>query len=538
MDAMAVSVSRSGNYRLGSASGQVLFPDREISFCGEIGLAVRSHILALWRDYGAVRKKLRHNRATRLPNRANTAMSSVTDLLNTIRASGNGVSLAELLTRYPGIPRRTAQRQIAALIDSGHVVALGEGRARRYFAAGAESGPAPRLASVDSFPPFIPLSADSQDILAYIDQPPEARKPVGYQRDFLDAYRPNETWYLSESLRRQLYRMGKTTDVEAPAGTYSRAILNRLLIDLSWASSHLEGNTYSRLDTRELIEHGKAARGKAAIETQMILNHKTAIEMLVENIDSAEFNRYTLMNLHSALAENLLPNPADEGRIRQHAVDIGKSVYRPLSTPQQIEEALDALLLKASLIRDPFEQSFFMMVHLPYLQPFADINKRSSRLAANLPLFRANLCPLTFLDVPEQAYSRATLGVYEMTRVELLRDLYVWAYERSTQEYLAIKQDLAEPDPLRLAWRDFIKQTLREVVTHPELDPLSCIQRAVAERVPAEARPDVQALIVEELRRLHEGVLARYGLRLSEYAAWKARQGRAAPSSSMGHGIH
>jgi len=211
--------------------------------------------------------------------------------------------------------------------------------------------------------------------------------------------------------------------------------------------------------------------------------------------------------------------------VRQHAVDIGKSVYRPLSTPQQIEDAFDALLDKANQIHDPFEQSFFMMVHLPYLQPFADINKRTSRLAANLPLFRANLCPLTFLDVPEQAYSRATLGVYEMTRVELLRDLYVWAYERSTQEYLAIKQDLAEPDPLRLAWRDVIKQTIRAVVTHPELDPLSSIQQAVAERVPEKELPAVQALIVEELRRLHEGVLARYRLRPSEYAAWKARQG-------------
>jgi Fic family protein len=257
----------------------------------------------------------------------------------------------------------------------------------------------------------------------------------------------------------------------------------------------------------------------------MILNHKTAIELLVENIDSAKFNRYTLMNLHSALAENLLPNPADEGRIRQHAVDIGKSVYRPLSTPQQIEDALDALLDKANQIADPFEQSFFMMVHLPYLQPFADINKRTSRLAANLPLFRANLCPLTFLDVPEQAYSRATLGVYEMTRVELLRDLYIWAYERSTQEYLVIKQDLAEPDPLRLAWRDFIKQTIREVITHPELEPFSNIQRSVAKRVPKHEQPNVQALLVEELRRLHEGVLARYGLRPSEYAAWKAVHG-------------
>ncbi|MFK8081907.1 MAG: hypothetical protein AB8B97_16595 [Granulosicoccus sp.] len=166
------------------------------------------------------------------------------------------------------------------------------------------------------FPDFIPVSADSQDVLTYIEQPQKARKPVGYQKNFLDSYHPNETEYLSDSLRRQLHKIGKTTEIDEPARTYSRAILNRLLIDLSWASSHLEGNTYSRLDTRELIDHGKAARGKAAIETQMILNHKKAIELLVENIESAEFNRYTLMNLHSSLAENLLPNPADEGRVR------------------------------------------------------------------------------------------------------------------------------------------------------------------------------------------------------------------------------
>jgi Fic family protein len=451
-------------------------------------------------------------------------MRSTTDVRNAIRAATNGLTLAELLTRHPGMARRTVQRIIAKLIEEGHVTALGEGRARRYFGAGARPG-AGAAGTAEGFPVFIPLSADSLDIVAYIDQPVEARRPVGYQREFLDAYRPNATWYLSESLRRQLRTMGQTADAEAPAGTYSRAILNRLLIDLSWASSHLEGNTYSRLDTRELIEHGKAARGKPAIETQMILNHKTAIELLVENVDSAGFNRYTLMNLHSALAENLLPNPADEGRIRQHAVDISKSVYRPLSTPQQIEDTLDLLLDKANRIHDPFEQSFFMMVHLPYLQPFADINKRTSRLAANLPLFRANPCPLTFLDVPEQAYSRATLGVYEMTRVELLRDLYVWAYERSTQEYLAIKQNLVEPDPLRLAWRDLIKQTIRDVVLHPELEPLGCIVRAVSEQVPGHEQPEVQALVVEELRRLHEGVLARYGLRPSDYTAWKAVHG-------------
>lgn len=291
---------------------------------------------------------------------------------------------------HPDFARRTAQRQIAKLIENAQVTALGEARARRYFRADHQSGARTLVAKGDIFPSFIPLSVDSQDILAYVDQPPEARTPVGYQRDFLDACRPNVTWYLSDSLRGQLHKMGRTSDLDAPAGTYSRAILNRLLIDLSWASSHLERNTYSLLDTRELIEHGKVARGKDAIETQMILNPRTAIELLVENIESAEFNRYTLMNLHSALAENLLSNPADEERIRRHAVDIGKSVYRPISSSQQIEDALDSLLIKANLIRNPFDQSFFMMVHLPYLQPFADINTRTSRLAVNLPLIQSH----------------------------------------------------------------------------------------------------------------------------------------------------
>jgi len=82
------------------------------------------------------------------------------------------------------------------------------------------------------------------------------RRPVGYQREFLDTYQPGTTFYLPEPLRRQLHEMGRTSAHERPAGTYAREILGRLLVDLSWASSKLEGNTYSRLDTQRLIEHG------------------------------------------------------------------------------------------------------------------------------------------------------------------------------------------------------------------------------------------------------------------------------------------
>lgn len=451
-------------------------------------------------------------------------MPTAADLFATLQDCPNGLTLAELLTRHSNLPRRTAQRWLQQAAQLGQVRTAGEGRARRYLSLNtAPAAMSPAGAKRWTWPQAIALSADSPAILTYVSQEPTSRSPVGYQPEFLRSYQPNVSAYLGEPLRRQLHQMGRTASMAQPAGTYSRAVLGRLLIDLSWASSHLEGNTYSRLDTLELIEHGRAAQGKGAVETQMILNHKAAIELLVENIDSVGLNRFTLLNLHSTLAENLMPNPADEGRLRQHAVDIGRSVYRPLTVPAQIEAEFATLLDKAGQIRDPFEQAFFMMVHLPYLQPFADMNKRTSRLAANLPLFRSNLCPLTFLDVPEPAYSRAILGVYEMTRVELLRDLFVWAYERSTQEYGVIQQNLAEPDPLRLAWRQLIKDTVRSVVQQPEADALALIDTALAAQVPADTQADLRALVIDELRRLHEGTLARYGLRPSEWVTWKGR---------------
>lgn len=460
-------------------------------------------------------------------------------LLQVVQDAGpQGASVAQLLAQLPDFSRRTAQRWLAQFVQDGRIAATGVRRGRRYYS----KLPSPSIAPMGVAEPAaggpqaatqLQLAPDALEVRDYVLQPLAQRKPVGYQRDLLESYQPNQTFYLPATVRRQLHAQGRTLEATAPAGTYSRAVLNRLLIDLSWASSHMEGNTYSRLDTRHLIEEGTAAQGKARFETQMILNHKAAIELLVDSVSSLQpgeplWSRYLLMNLHAALAENLLPNPADEGRVRQHAVEIALSVYRPISAPQVLDELLDMVLLKVNAIQDPFEQAFFMMVHVPYLQPFADINKRTSRLAANGPLFRANLCPLTFVDVPVESYAQAMLGIYEMGRVEMLRDLFIWAYERSTQEYTAIRQNLAEPDPLRLTWRKLIKETVHAVVTQPGADAVALVEQAVnapETAVPEVDRANVQALILDELRRLHEGVLARYGLRPSQWRAWQAAQG-------------
>jgi hypothetical protein len=105
----------------------------------------------------------------------------------------------------------------------------------------------------------------------------------------------------------------------------------------------------------------------------------------------------------------------------------------------------------------------------------------------------------------------------------LLRDLYVWAYERSTHEYLAVRRDLASPDPLRLAYREAIRRAIREVVARPDKESLTVIDKVVAELVEEADRPTVRAMVIEELRRVHEGTVARYGLRQSEFLRWKER---------------
>jgi hypothetical protein len=289
-------------------------------------------------------------------------------------------------------------------------------------------------------------------------------------------------------------------------------------------SRRLEGNTYSLLDTTRLIELGEAAEGRDRLEAQMIDNHKEAIEFLVNDAAEIGFNRYTILNLHDILAQNLLPDANAPGRLRRMAGGIEKSTYHPLEMPQLIEECFNQLLDTGAAIRDPFEQALFAMVQLPYLQPFDDVNKRVSRLSANIPFIKRNLSPLSFIDVPRALYMEALLGVYELNKIDLLRDVFIWAYERSAARYAAVRQSLGEPDPFRFRHRAALRQIVGEVV-RAKMDKKAAAAFITAwvekNGVPETEREKFRDMAESELVSLHEGNFARYQIRPSEFAAWQ-----------------
>lgn len=453
-------------------------------------------------------------------------------ILDALKSFPNGASIDQIISSIDlDVEKRTIQRRLAKLKKQGKILVTGRARAVRYhlpieneMSILSELATQPEKQTLgEAQADLIPLTSNSKQLLAELLKPIQTRKPVGYNREFLKSYRPNIDRYLTEQEIKRLTGLGNTAKLNQPAGTYAKQILNRLLIDLSWNSSRLEGNTYTLLDTERLLSLGEIDESKSALETTMIINHKEAIEFIVESAAEIGFNRYTFQNLHALLANNLLPDTEAPGRLRSFAVGISKSIYTPLAIPQLIEESLDLLLQKAGEIENPFEQSFFLMVQLPYLQPFDDVNKRVSRLAANISLIKDNLSPLSFIDVPDSLYIQGTLAVYELNRIDLLKDVFLWAYERSAARYSAIRQSLGEPDPFRVKYRQPIRILISRILSgamNPKLASETITDFAI--QIIEPDRPKFIEAVETELMSLHEGNFARYWVSPNEFKQWKA----------------
>jgi hypothetical protein len=182
----------------------------------------------------------------------------------------------------------------------------------------------------------------------------------------------------------------------------------------------------------------------------------------------------------------------------------------------------ELILEKANQIENSFEQAFFIMVHLPYLQPFDDVNKRVSRIAANIPLNRHNLSPLSFTDVPREYYTQGLMGVYELNRIELLKDIFLWAYERSSFKYAEVRQTLGEPDPFRIKYREQMRELVTEIVSGGlgrEMAIALISDRTL--QLPSADRDKFVEIVETGLMSLHEGNFARYYISPSEFKQWK-----------------
>ena len=420
--------------------------------------------------------------------------------------------------------RKAIRRALLSLEEQGQLAPKGAGRSRVYVKAAQ----VPLTAAAET-PPFkdITLSAESEALLRHVSQSLTARTPIGYNQDFLRSYKPNETFYLSRTQRKSLHSIGRVEVQTRPAGTYARNIMNRLLIDLSWNSSRLEGNTYSLLETKRLIELGESAAGKDASEAQMILNHKAAIEYVVESAESEDISFHEMCSIHALLSENLLGDPSASGRVRTIAVGIGGTTYMPLENPHILKECFDLFIEKLNLIEDQFEQSFFSLIQLSYMQAFEDVNKRTARLVANIPLIKKNLRPLSFTDVNQEAYIKALLGIYEKNDISLLRDLYVWAYTRSSQRYSAIQQAMGEPNLLKLKYRTLIQEIIRSIILE-KVDGARVVHKIKnlieTKKLPEADRSELFKMIEIEIMSLHDGNIARFKIRPNEYQAWKDLQ--------------
>jgi len=270
-----------------------------------------------------------------------------------------------------------------------------------------------------------------------LSRAPHHRESVRYKSSLLDNYKPNSTFLLADDQLMELDRAGKVPGIgEAKEkGKLYEKVLTSLLIDLTHASSNLENVNISWLDTKTLIEIGERPNGLTEQQMRIVLNHKEAISYLCSHGPHLSFCKRDLFDIHSLLIGGLLGDPSAVGALRSVVVKFDDSKYMPPDNLHQIRDIFDQFCEKANAIENPYEQAFFAMVFIPYIQPFQDGNKRTSRIAMNIPLVKNALAPFSFSDIRGRDYAFGLLAFYERNRHNFLADAFTSAYRKSASRY-------------------------------------------------------------------------------------------------------
>ena len=211
-----------------------------------------------------------------------------------------------------------------------------------------------------------------------------------------------------------------------------RKELERLAIDLSWKSSQIEGNTYSLLETERLLKDKETAAGKTKDEAIMLLNHKEAIDFIIQN--PTYINPLTVSSIediHSMLAKEL---PISRN-IRNSRVGISGTNYTPLDNEYQIREALEQMCELVNAKQDVFEKALLVLVLISYIQPFSDGNKRTARIISNAILLKNGYCPISFRTIDSLEYKKAMLVFYEQTNIQPFKQIFMGQFEFAVNTY-------------------------------------------------------------------------------------------------------
>ena len=224
----------------------------------------------------------------------------------------------------------------------------------------------------------------------------------------------------------QVAQMAKVTQdfklkSEGASDLVKKKELERFVIELSWKSSKIEGNTYSLLDTERLILDGVEAKGHEKSEAIMILNHKSAFHYILAHSKSySSISPQSIIEIHRLLVKDL----GVSFGIRSRMVGITGSSYKPLSVPSQIEEALDGLCSFIQKLDDPYSCALMLLLGISYIQPFEDGNKRTARLMANAILISSHLAPLSYRSVDSQYFKKSILVFYERNSLIPMREIF------------------------------------------------------------------------------------------------------------------
>jgi len=308
----------------------------------------------------------------------------------------------------------TVKRTLSEMADEGILISAGLGRSVNY-----------QISAIGRI--FAEIDAKK-----YCSIEPDKRYGLsGYNFDLFaalpsDIFTENELKILNDATAEYEKR---TKDLSP---TIQKKELERLIIELSWKSSKIEGNTYTLLDTEKLILENKAAAGHDKKETQMILNHKDAFNFVRKN--SAQFKtvvRKNLEELHAILVKDLSVGIG----LRKKPVGVVGSTYRPLDNIYQITEAVEALGKAIPKISAPCAKALIVLLGISYIQPFEDGNKRTARLAANAVLLAHGLAPLSYRSVDENDYREAMLVFYELNSIAPFKKIFIDQYKFAAQNY-------------------------------------------------------------------------------------------------------